>query len=251
MTKRKNSAYKYKYIFDSINNEIEAYTLGLYYSDGSVGIRHYKNSTQYSSCIHLQPSDVSPLYKINSYISDDTSVTCDNKVCFIRYYHKDMTYNLVKLGCKQNKTYEGLELASLDSKLYRHLIRGLFDGDGSLVVDRSAQKKRPKSKVWPKAYLACSDKSFLEKVQLILSENNIYSSINIDRRVGKRLITPSGYSSNCIDIYRLYIRKQADLKRLYNYLYDDSTIFIDRKKEKFEKYVNTEINIETKESISS
>jgi len=147
MRKRKNTAYKYKYLFDNITNEIEAYTLGLFYSDGSVGIRKYRNGTQYSACIHLHPQDAEVLYNINSYISEDTTVSCTNNVCFVRFYNRNLTQNLINLGCKQNKTYDGLTLATIDQALNRHLIRGLFDGDGSLVIDRSAQKKYPNSKV--------------------------------------------------------------------------------------------------------
>lgn len=147
MRKRKNTAYKYKYEFEEISNEIEAYALGLFYSDGSVGIRTYGKSIQSSACVHLIPEDIEVLNKINNYISNDTSVTCTEKVCMIRFYNHTLTNNLISLGCKQNKTYTGVNLYNIRKDLQRHMLRGIFDGDGSIVIDRSAQKKYPKSKV--------------------------------------------------------------------------------------------------------
>jgi hypothetical protein len=46
-------------------------------------------------------------------------------------------------------------------------------------------------------------------------------------------------------MHRIFVRKKESLKNLFNYLYKDSTIFIERKFLKFEKFnnnVNTVLN---------
>ena len=42
-----------------------------------------------------------------------------------------MVFDLVKWGITSNKTYT-LDRPNIDPKLYRHWIRGIFDGDGSI-----------------------------------------------------------------------------------------------------------------------
>ncbi len=242
MRKRKITAFKYKYEFESINNEIEAYSLGLFFTDGSVSQKIYNNMTNSQAVIHLQSQDASVLYAINSYVSDDTSVNCTEKYCYIRFSHRDLVSNLINLGCKQNKTYEGLTWPTIPENIISHFIRGVFDGDGCITSDKGR---------FPKAYIACTDITFLEKIQEVLLSNNISSSINTEKRVGKTFKVPHGYSSNCIDLHRLYIRRKEELKKFKVYLYRDAETLIQRKKDTFDRYVDTEINVTPKEVTSS
>ena len=129
--------------------------------------------------------------------------------------------------------------------LHRDFIRGYFDGDGSIFICGNK-------------YLKCNICSptiqILEDIQNILKENNIYSTINKENRIGKTLIIPTGTCIAKKDMYRLFIRRKEDIKKFYYFLYKDADIFLSRKKDKFEdnfemlkllRHVNTEVTTET------
>ena len=53
------------------------------------------------------------------------------------------------------------------------------------------------------------------------------------------------------DMYRIIIQSKEQLKILFNLLYNNSTLFLSRKKEKFENYVNTELLHKTNENCNA
>lgn len=205
----------YNYNFKSINNEIEAYILGWWFSDGWV--------SDYQAGLKTHKNDENILIKIKNYICKDIKLQYSKNTCGFVISSTEVIENLINLGCLKNKTYLKLNIPKMDDSLIRHFIRGYFDGDGTIYKDRK----------WLKCNICSINKEFLEDIQKILTKNNIYSTINIEKRKGKLLKTPSGNSINCKDMYRLFIRKNKDFKLFYNYLYDDSNIFLQRKHIKF------------------
>ena len=88
----------------------------------------------------------------------------------------------------------------------------------------------------------CSiNQDFLLDIQKELLNNNIYSVINCEVREGKEYRVPQGVSTNCKNMYRLFVRRREDINKFYNYMYDNSTIHLTRKKLKFEGQTNTEL----------
>ena len=71
---------------------------------------------------------------------------------------------------------------------------------------------------------------FLEEIKIELEDSDIVSEISVTNDVGKLTITTTSYSS------------------FYNYLYNDSVIFMIRKKDKFTQILSTTFFIQ-KESI--
>lgn len=111
----------------------------------------------------------------------------------------------------------------MNEDLIRHFIRGYFDGDGTIYVDRTFL-----------IYNICSiNKKFLIQIQDILSKNGIYSSINKEVRKGKKMFVVDHYCEDCKNMYRLFIRRKSELIKFHEFLYNESTIFMERKYNKY------------------
>lgn len=100
----------------------------------------------------------------------------------------------------------------------QHYIRGLFDGDG--VCSKQCNYLRL-------GYCA-HNKSFTESFQVFMC-----SLLYLKRNK----LFDTGGSWNCS------WGAKSDIEKIYNYLYKDATLYLNRKKEKIEKYLydNTEV----------
>lgn len=114
-------------------------------------------------------------------------------------------------------------MPNIPDNLMRHFIRGYFDGDGTIFMDRKYYKTN-----------ICSIcESFLQEMKAYLEKNHIECRINVEIRENKKMKTPTGYSENCKNMYRLYVSKQAEILKFKDFLYRNSTIYLQRKFDKF------------------
>lgn len=140
--------------FETINSESKAYFLGLMYSDGSVS----------RNTFYLKLKDEDIILKFRD------ALECDYPVKRISYGGYDAYIlvvnsqtscnNLIKQGCFINKT-KIIRLPKLKEDLYKHFIRGFFDGDGCLQLQ---------DKIYHCRFdLASASKEFLEDVRPIIT----------------------------------------------------------------------------------
>lgn len=112
------------------------------------------------------------------------------------------------IGIFERKS-KNIKKIEIPKEFESHFIRGVFDGDGSVYI--SSIHKNTK-------YLGVSITSasniFLEQIREILKSNNIDSNIIKDCR------------KSC---YYLKIYKKDHIKLFFNYIYKDSTIYLQRK----------------------
>lgn len=231
----KSNSKKLNFKFENISNDTEAYILGIWYSDGWV------NSSQ--AGITLHKDDKKALEKIQEYISKELSLKLVRENAYkLTVSSMEFSKNLINLGCVRGKTYKQYNLPKINEKLLPSFIRGYFDGDGSVYMDRK----------YLRVNICSINKNFLMEIQNILKNNNIESTINEENRTGKTYKLPNAKkASNCVNMYRLFIRKTEELKKLYQYLYTNSTIHFDRKYDKFKYYVNTVLNSDINKSESA
>lgn len=217
---------QYKNLLEEIKTEEDAYILGLWYADGCV----HNNQ----AIITLHKDDEKILEKIRNYICPKltikNTVNGDSKI--LVFSNSYLVSNFIKHGCVTRKTWEELSIPKMPEKLIKHFIRGYFDGDGSIYWDRTYLR-----------FVICAiNENILKNFCKILDTLNIENKIDKEIREGKSLTLPSGEkSTNCKDMYRLYVRKKESLVRLYSYLYEDSAIFLKRKKKKFDNFIRQEI----------
>ena len=133
--------------------------------------------------------------------------------------------DLTKHGCHANKTYDltfpNKEVFA-NKDLIRHFIRGYFDGDGTVFT--SAEKHWRNGTITNILhYRFCGTEDMMKGIQI---------ELNLGGRLEK------SKQSKCL--YELMYKRKKKLIPFYLYLYKDATIYLDRKKEKFDKYIQEE-----------
>lgn len=120
--------------FSLISSEAGAYCLGFLLADGWIDT----NDRSFSVAVH--PTDQPVLDYLKSYCGSSVPIKIKTRnggfssggilhrltICSLK-----MTSDLGKLGVVRGKAKEGF-LPQLSATLHRHLLRGLFDGDGSV-----------------------------------------------------------------------------------------------------------------------
>lgn len=115
--------------------------------------------------------------------------------------------DLVRYGCLENKTFL-LKFPAIKNKLIFHFIRGYFDGDGSLSEYNT-------NKGLTFRFRLCGTSSFL---------NSVLKYINFEKsKLCKR------HKDRHNDNYDIYIGGNGNVLKIMNSIYDNSTIFLERK----------------------
>lgn len=214
--------------FEKIDTEEKAYILGFLYADGNLHKKYYHIK------LKLQERDKYILEKINVamrsnkplYFHKKTKKEHQNQVSIV-ISNKKMYNDVINLGLYPNKTYDLNFKKVFDDKMFNHFLRGYFDGDGWISVyktDReyflkSGEKKINNREVSEVGFTGTEfmcrflNKFFLETLQ-------IKSYLKADKRTDYR-------------IKSLRIRSHKDVKKFYEFIYKNSTIFLTRKRDKF------------------
>lgn len=210
-----------QHLFDIVDNEAKAYFLGLFTADGGItglGPSGYKTAT-----ISLTESDRPLLRQLSidllgkDITKDGVRTNRNYNEPYLRIHGIELIQSLKRFGIKERKS---LTLSSLSEEipdeLYHHYIRGLFDGDGTAT--HSGIYGRIGYNAGNKKMVESFRAKCVEKIQM--SSNGIYQGT----------------------VYFTSWGAQEDLVKFYNYIYKDATLFLERKKNKIYKYINTEVN---------
>ena len=126
--------------------------------------------------------------------------------------------DLIKYGCVPAKSLI-ITFPKLEEKLIPHFIRGYFDGDGFVTISNNSTKKENCFTL--KSGFCSGSQVFLE--QLVSHLPTKYKTIMKRKKP----------NSSLYDI-KLSVK---DSYKLYKYMYVDATIFLQRKKDKFDNYI--------------
>jgi len=201
--------------FSKIDDENSAYILGFLFADGYV----YKKRNGISMCLKRNDKYILekisnilesnyPLVDIISQYDEKYNISYKSRLYIIS---KKMINDLEKYGCHQNKS-DTLKFPLIDDNLRRHFMRGYFDGDGTVFITKQNIIR----------FGIVSTKEFCNVFLYYLP----YS--------GKSKITKENRTNK--NVYYISIGGTNTIKPIYHFLYDDATIFLNRKKEKFEQY---------------
>lgn len=147
--------------FENIDNESKAYFLGLFYADG------YNDQKHKYIRLGFAEKDNELLCKFQKAIQSTHKVQVrlekgnSQKFYSLTINSPILSDDLAKQGCVQAKTHLLDKMPELPEELYRHFIRGYFDGDGSVYYTKSGDFDRL-SLSWT------GNKPFLEDVQAYL-----------------------------------------------------------------------------------
>lgn len=200
--------------FENIDNEIKAYFLGLFYADG------YNNQGIGVITLGFAEKDKELLDKFLIAIESNHKVTTREREGNSQtFYSADISSrilsdDLAKQGCVQAKTHLLEKMPELPEELYRHFIRGYFDGDGSVwysLVENQADKIN---------ISFTGNKPFLLDVQAFIVKELQVGSPSIYIRHKER--------NNEIGDLR-YASLQA--RKILEWMYSDCQYYSERKKE--------------------
>lgn len=207
-----------QHFFDRIDTEEKAYWLGFIYADGYVTKSVFGIKLQESDTDHLKKlkAALKSEHAIGHYINKSGFGTTYGpfKLCAFSIDNKYLVDTLIKNGVVYNKS-KILTFPSKDivpDHLLHHFIRGYFDGDGSVYHTP------------PHGYLSIS----MDGTEHFLSE------------VLKIFHEVSGTNAKLYDskgtIKSLKVGGSKQVQAIYEYMYKDATVFLGRKKERFEEY---------------
>ena len=207
-----------EHIFDVIDTEEKAYWLGFIFADG------YISSSGNKFELSLKSSDYQHLEKFNLFVNGGKNkvkinkTTCSGIVCERCRWsiaNKHLRETLISLGCIPNKSlmlkFPDESIFS-DKSLIRHFIRGYWDGDGCLSW-RNREHTIPSISV-------LGTEHFLEGCKRHIPFVYNYS-LQLNRENPHTLVLSANH--------------QVAFKTI-KYLYSDSTIYLQRKYEKYLEY---------------
>lgn len=188
--------------FETIDTEGKAYFLGLMYSDGSVTKNQFYLKLKDEDVIQQFKQELkteAPIRRIetpwDAYI---LQVSCQ-RLC----------NHLIKQGCVPNKT-RVIQVPELREDLYRHFIRGFFDGDGCLQLQDKIYRCR--------FDLTSASLQFLEQLRPIIT--------------AKAKTNGSLQKETKYDVWHLnYSGHQV--VQIMDWLYKDSHFYLKRKHDKY------------------
>ena len=211
-------SYFNKNYFEKIDTEGKAYFLGLLLTDGNVH-RLKRNTPQYVIQLQLNVNDIDIIEKFKKELDANTKIIIDdrkgkrNAMCCFRVQSKKLAEDLRKYGVVERKTLV-TELTKLVPKeLYRHYIRGIFDGDGTVFL-------RNKNNL-----------SF-----------GFYGTHTLVSQTKEWLVEEIGVNNNLVHDQKdamvsfVTFSKRNDIINFYKLMYTDSSFYLKRKKDKFETY---------------
>lgn len=205
--------------FKDINTEEKAYWLGFLYADGYVRMK-YDRSGELKLKLGRKDKEHIELFKkcleSTHPIKDFESIVVVNDkehksdVSSVSIYNTEIVQDLYRHGCTNCKTFT-IEFPELREDLIRHFIRGYFDGDGHVIMTDSNRC----------IGLTSGSFEFLEGLNNILNDN-LGFKFGVYEKNG-----------NCrvLEIY-----EKNKIHSMYKFLYNNSEIFLNRKKDRFDNY---------------
>lgn len=202
--------------FELIDTKDKAYILGILLADG----HRCKNVKQIR--LKLQEQDKEILDKIKLVLDYDKPLNFEKRsnpnhqnTYSLIICNSNICDDLEKYGIVKNKTFD-ITIPNINDEYFIDLFRGYFDGDGWItfgVKNKSC------------AIGIIGEYNFINFIKEKIKElYNIESYFAIDKRTDNRIIS-------------LRIRKKEDIHNLYELMYKDTKLFLNRKNNKFKEFL--------------
>lgn len=224
---------KYKFLdehfFDQIDTEAKAYFLGLLWTDGCNYIR-IKNKNNHINwiVISLQERDKHILETFCNFIYGNSLVLrkkvtkkdCNRQDQWgLRIPSRHISEKLLSYGMSPRKSFVvNMPSCHIPDNLFHHFIRGCWDGDGSIYFNTNSNHYGC-SFIGSVPMVNSMCKYLLEKIGIKFSIENL-------KQYSQPMATIKIHSNNIS-------------KKFLTWLYKDSTIYLNRKHELYQKIIST------------
>lgn len=211
-----------KSIFMNGLNDISAYVLGIIMSDGCLSFDNH--SKRFRITISMNEYELieelrkmyTPTKKLYSYKAKNALKTT---YTFISSNKNDIEL-LESLGICTRKS-KILRFPKIEEKYERIVIRGIFDGDGSVYINKTVSNGKIYRYINASITTGCE--SFAEDILNILIKNGINAHKIKDSREK--------------DCWYIKIYSKDAIKNFYEYIYKDSKLHLKRKYDLFKKMI--------------
>lgn len=230
--------------FKTIDTEEKAYILGFLYADGC----NYVSKSGQKEIIAVQlEQDKDILEQIKTATESTYPLYTEiqkenNKIKYIfRVTSSELSDDLYKLGVVYKKslvlTFPDLSIFKSET-LVRHFIRGVFDGDGCIWMGKPKYKEclnKKSGKIYTTLsfntkFTFTGNIKFIEPLQDYLVDKIGLSKTKLNFSKAKNKNNTTSES-----VCTMEYSGRGNIKKLYDYMYKDSTIYGNRKKSKFEE----------------
>lgn len=201
-------------IFDDINTEEKAYWLGFIAADGNVSSsRHYFE-------ISLQKGDRDHLEKLRNFLGISAPLSETKHAFRLQVGDRDFRLSLISRGIVPKKSGILEYPIRVPEYLTKHLLRGYVDGNGSIYTRERYVGK-------PTLYFnLVGTEPLLRK---LMEQVNIPLTLFKDKR----------WKDQGVYYVTTAYRKAIDI---CSYLYNDSTVYLERKHSKFCSFIEQSIS---------
>jgi len=218
LLRSKNESHRFtqfnETVFDAIDTPNKAYWLGFIYADGCnapdvntvrIGLKGSDDGHLKKAAIFFGLSEDKVTRKIRNDGADVTN---------LNLYSKHLCQRCTEVGVPKSKSLIAEYPLWLDKRLHRHFIRGVFDGDGSI-------KMASKTGEWNASFVG-TENTIRAIVDIVENELSIHSYI-------------AHVSDN--NTWTSEVTGNQQVFRFCSWLYEgsDSSIYLDRKHERFLK----------------
>lgn len=222
---RNRDYVKFKYtnldFFHNIDTEEKAYWLGFIYADGCVFSKPTNHIKRFS--IDLGIIDKNHLEKLAKIFSTPIKqFQSSPNLVWLTVNGSQLYSDLLNHGIEERKTNSNKTdvINHISDNLMNHFIRGFFDGDGWTHHNKNHYK-----------FGICGTKEFLTEIQKII----------IQKIPTTRNVVPV-YKKQ---VFELNYERSIDILSIYNYLYNDSTVWLERKRDKFKEMIDKIVLLES------
>ncbi len=205
-------------IFEKISSEEQAYWLGFFTADGCITENKIRITLAEKDYPHLLLWKKFTGWEGKDYYHKDT------KAWEVYFRSTKIKNDLSLFGIRPRKTFTVRFLYDMLTKdLTAHYVRGIFDADGC-ITKQTRKVIKPSGKTYLYAggeFSIEGNTEFLKDLQRIVFVNNLHlpmTSLNYSRK----------------RIARIRYGGIDQLATIYHYLYDGSTIYLERKRYLFE-----------------
>lgn len=213
-------------LFEKIENEMDAYWLGYLMADG------YNHISGKMIQFTQAEQDKDVVYALRDYIGKG-SITITNPrsvdsqaLYMLSVYSKELSENLTKLGCINNKSLT-LKMPAIADDLLWHFIRGYFDGDGCIY---SKMREADNTLIIESPIVSSDD--FADGFMDILKKHDInYYKQRLGKNKVSTTVKITGVTSNC---------------KFYDLIYNNCSIKNERKFSKFIEFVERLLSYQKK-----
>ena len=219
-----------EHFFENIDSEEKAYLLGLLITDGNI----FKNDNRQAS-ISICLNDFDMIEKIKNLWQVNTSIVNDHRragAYCIAIRSDIMANDLKQYGVVPNKTLYTYLPQNIKPELMKDLIRGIMDGDGSIQFKKSKLGKRIN------CISFCGTHRLMNEIAEFL-----YNTLNLYTK-------PKTYDYKDKNLSQICFQRLEDIIKIGDYLYNNATIFLNRKKESYIQIKNVYIEKEYNTSKS-